>query len=969
MKRFCFFLLFSGSFSLLSQFEPLKNFSVKDGLPSGVVYDCLQDKQGFMWFATAAGLARFDGTNFKVFTTENWLTNNEVLQIALDKDGSIWIFPFGATACIYDPVSQKLYNEKNYSELKKVKNLFYQLLIRNSAAGLVGFSIGETFFFENKKIKRIDTKNVKDIWPVSKDSMLFFFVDNKCYLLTDGKRSGINFSYPQTGIVFSRSPDWGRWKIFINASTTTKLSLYHYTNDGLIKQRAAFVSKYSINNVNKYDSKIYVTTTNGVHVTDTLLTPLEYIFSGKNISKAFVDKSGNEWLCSISGEGVYMRLKNEVKQYDITSGLPNNSITSVKMTHNDLLLCGDGDGNIYTIDLSKKSTSASILRKLPEAVRGIELYENSFIAYSNYKLLIKNKIIHENVEAIKSIMPDTNGNLLIGSHATLGLYDSVKKKTVRLTFGEPTRFVTLCYAQDKLYYGNDKGLFKIENLSPYREITINNASETLKKPINHLCSTKDGILWVATNTDGIVAIRNDKIIGRYNVSSISPITSNICKKIYPDEDNQSIWVATNKGVNRIKYAFQGDSLRVFITAITSSEGLNDDDVNDICVKNDQVFAATIKGLCIFNASLSRREIPVVITDVSIKDYSSPDTAAWLQKDYNLRHWQNNISISYAGICYTCDKKINYQYRLVHNNDDTTWKTTTATTVEFGELVAGDYFFQVRSDAANMKEIHFYIQPPFWRTTWFYVLLIIGLAGLFFFSVRFIAGRIRKNELEKTAVNKKFAELEFQALQAQMNPHFVFNAMNTLQNYILKNESENASEYLAKFARLMRLFLDASRNKFIELGNEIELLQNYMELEQARLEHNFQYQVTIEPGIEMDTKIPSVIIQPFVENSILHGLRHRNDTNGLLKISFTLRDSALECRVQDNGIGRLEAGLINKRKDKQYKSQGIKIIDEKIQTLKEINNIDIRVYIEDNRDEGGQASGTTVIILFGQEKLI
>ena len=112
-------LIYFLPYVLPAQFEPLKNFSVKDGLPSGVVYDCLQDKQGFMWFATAAGLARFDGSDFKIFTTNEGLTNNEILQIALDKDGSIWIFPFGATACIYDPRSQKIYNEKNYDELKK----------------------------------------------------------------------------------------------------------------------------------------------------------------------------------------------------------------------------------------------------------------------------------------------------------------------------------------------------------------------------------------------------------------------------------------------------------------------------------------------------------------------------------------------------------------------------------------------------------------------------------------------------------------------------------------------------------------------------------------------------------------------------------------------------------------------------------------------------------------------------------
>jgi LytS/YehU family sensor histidine kinase len=198
----------------------------------------------------------------------------------------------------------------------------------------------------------------------------------------------------------------------------------------------------------------------------------------------------------------------------------------------------------------------------------------------------------------------------------------------------------------------------------------------------------------------------------------------------------------------------------------------------------------------------------------------------------------------------------------------------------------------------------------------------------------------------------------------MNPHFVFNAMNTLQNYILKNESENASEYLAKFARLMRLFLESSRDKFIEIRNEIELLKNYIELEQARLQHSFHYKINIDPNVEMDTKIPSVIIQPFVENAILHGLRHKTDGSGMLELNFVIKDDLLECRIKDNGIGRKQSELINKTKDKLYKSHALNIIDEKVKTLKEISNVNIKIFTEDNVDELGNGSGTTVVIRIG-----
>ena len=954
-------LFFYPAIFVFAQFEPVRNFSVKDGLPSGIVYDCLQDKQGFMWFATAAGLARFDGTNFKVFTTEHGLTNNEILQVGLDKDGSIWILPFGTTPCIYDPGSQKFYTEKNYAELTKLRDPPSAILIRNSAPGIVGGSTQKSFYFENKKVRVID-KVFVDVWPITKDSIIYFTDYNTCYLFVNNDSSRLDFPVPPVNINFSKSPDWGRWKIFINSNQTTELSLYEYSVDGTVKQRALFRSNYLINSVTKCDEKIYIGTVNGVYVTDLLLTQMEYFFPRKNISKAFVDKNGNEWLCSLSGDGVYLRLKNGVRQLSTSSGLAVDNITSLR-NNGGLLICGDGNGNIYIIDPNKQIINPAYVTKLPEAVRGIELYKNSFLAYSSYKLFADNKFIPAGLGAIKCVITDTNDNLLVGSHEYLKFYD--KDKRTLSEIGAAERFSALSYHAGKLYYGNTKGLFeKTIYKSHYEATHVKNSSELLKQPINHMLSTTDGVLWIATNNDGIVAYVDDKIIGHFNTVSIPAMTSNICKKICSDKENNSIWVATNKGLNKIRYTRRGDSLTTVINSVTSSEGLNDDDVNDVTVKDGRVYAATIKGICIFEADLGKEKVPVRITDVTIKDYPGVDSTNSAGSNYHLTYGQNNISISYTGICFTCNNKLVYQYRMLGIGNDTSWKTTTANTVEFGELQNGNYTFQVRTNQDNIQELNFYIQSAFWQTKWFYALVAVGIIVIFFFLIKFIARQIRKKELEKTAINKKFAELEFQALQAQMNPHFVFNAMSTLQYYILKNESENASEYLAKFARLMRLFLDSSRNKFIELRKEIELLKSYIELEQARLEHSFQYQVKIDPDVEMDAKIPSVMIQPFVENAILHGLRHKKDGDGLLKLQFSARDHIVECRIQDNGIGREESAMINKAKDKLYKSQALNIIDEKVRALKEINNVDISITIEDNSKDDGKGTGTTVTILFG-----
>lgn len=966
MTRVIFLIIFNFFFNPLafSQLEPTRNFSVKDGLPSGVVYDCLQDRQGFMWFATAAGLARFDGFNFKVFTTKDGLTNNEILQIGLDADGSIWVFPFGASACIYDPATQKLFNENNYDELKKLSSKSAQLFVRRSAAGLICYGELKVFFLENKKIRVKDIRHISDLWPITKDSIIFLG-HRKSYFLSNRDTIDVKFSDKPDSLFYmyvARCIDWGRWKIFSNSITPAMISLYQYTSDRSIIKRSEFSGKYLINNLSRFGSKIYLPTVNGVYVLDSLLTLKDFLCPGNNISRVFVDKSGNEWLCSLSGEGVYMRLKNDVKQYKAASGLPYENVTSLRIAEDGKLLCGDGNGNVYSFDPSEHDSRPTLLKKFPDAIRYIGKMGIYSIIYSNYKLLINDREVHENFGAIKTALPDTNGNLLIGSHWYLTRYDVKKNKTEKLK--DSRRFVALSYSQGNLYYGNNNGTFKIQNVSPFSEVQISGGAKIVTEPVNHMISSNDGILWVATNTDGIAAIRNDKVIGHFTTSSLQPLTSNICKRLFVDRTANTIWVATNKGVNKISYSFSKDSLTAIINSITSSEGLNDDDVNDVYVKDGKVYAATIKGICIFNADLKSEEIPIRFTDVNIKAFYVQDSSASVSSNYDLKYWQNNISIKYSGICFTCNTKLIYQYRMLGTDNDTSWKTTTANTVEFVELKNGNYTFQVRTNQENMQEINFYIHPAFWQTNWFYALIAIAILASFFFTIKYITKQIRKREIEKTNINKKFAELEFQALQAQMNPHFVFNAMNTLQNYILKNESENASEYLAKFAKLMRLFLESSRDKFIEVRNEIELLKNYIELEQARLQHQFEYRIEIDPNVEMDTKIPSVMIQPFVENAILHGLRHKTEGNGLLVLSFIRKDQILECRIQDNGVGREQSSVINKTKDKLYKSQALNIIDEKVKTLKEISNVNIRIFTEDNFDASGKGAGTTVVIQFG-----
>lgn len=233
-----------------------------------------------------------------------------------------------------------------------------------------------------------------------------------------------------------------------------------------------------------------------------------------------------------------------------------------------------------------------------------------------------------------------------------------------------------------------------------------------------------------------------------------------------------------------------------------------------------------------------------------------------------------------------------------------------------------------------------------------IVIVLLFAGILFF----LYDRKQKNY-------KLMLEYELQSLRSQMNPHFIFNAMNSIDNYIWKNKREEASSYLIKFSNLMRMTLQNSRMKTIRLADEIDFLKLYLELENFRLDEKLNYQIDIAPEIDIyKVVIPSMVVQPFVENAVLHGLSHKTEGERLLKIRFYLKDSLVVCEVEDNGVGREAARANQENKLFKRQSVGIQVTEERVSLLKQITgNKNLQIKIADLKDEDSKAAGTLVTI--------
>ena len=336
---------------------------------------------------------------------------------------------------------------------------------------------------------------------------------------------------------------------------------------------------------------------------------------------------------------------------------------------------------------------------------------------------------------------------------------------------------------------------------------------------------------------------------------------------------------------------------------------------------------------------------------------------------SLGSGQNFFSVSFSAKAYTMPGEVRFRYRLQGFDEWT--ETKERRFVNYTNVPPGDYVFELQ--VANNEgiwnsrilQLPVRIATPWWQTLWFRIGALLALAGLAYYWYRYRIKVIKKKEKVKSQYEKKLANVEMSALLAQMNPHFLFNSLNSIDSYIIRNESRKASEYLNNFARLMRLILQNSRSNYISLKDELEALDLYLQMEELRFKDKFRYEINIDKDLELSSiLIPPMLIQPFVENAVWHGLMHKKDgITGTVEINISQRDNNLVCVIQDNGIGRAKAEELKAQKTGGRKrSMGMQITRDRIEMINKLYNTNNSVQIEDLKDETGHARGTRVELI-------
>ena len=347
-------------------------------------------------------------------------------------------------------------------------------------------------------------------------------------------------------------------------------------------------------------------------------------------------------------------------------------------------------------------------------------------------------------------------------------------------------------------------------------------------------------------------------------------------------------------------------------------------------------------------------LPVYITKVISSDSVYTVDAEELKLDYH----HDQIQFEFSSPGFINEKQIVYSYRLTGGSNPEWKEAGNQHSISFANLKAGDYRFEVRTRGWNgawgePAGFSFSISPPFWETILFKTVALALIAGLVFYFFRRRIAEVR----HEAEMKRKIAETEMMALRAQMNPHFIFNCINSIDALIQSNDKYHATVYLNKFAKLIRNILDSSRQNVVTLSKDMETLQLYIDMEQFRNENKFTVNIDAESSLlQDDYKIPPLIIQPYVENAILHGLKNRVDSEGKLSVSVSRRNGQIEFIIEDNGIGRSKSS-VGKQNEKQ--SYGMQMSKDRIKIF---NREEIASVLITDLEKDGKAAGTKVQVL-------
>ena len=980
------------------------NYDFRHGLPVVDISAIAQDSLGNIWLGSKSGSVKFDGYTFEHFKSNL----NDSTSISGDQASDIHVAPNGDVWFAFHDNGVSRFNQSDQSftnwslDLYPDQSVFNRPIMNVHATsnGSVWLGGARTGLFrlndetnEFQSFVTSDQMNVGSVYYIEADPTApnsFYFGERNLYRYDDEENS-INQIHV----------DGSRWSDMISYGHTILygrayhdlVTRYNYDLKKSVSKKLGNMLRLTAL-LPRPNGQLWVATIgSGILILDEELNQIDQILpeafniwsiSTDVILELFEDIDGRIWIGTDKGLSVYDPADQYIKNVSIRTNetkandhahavmpVRNGTHHLVGSYYSDKVMMHElASGKIETVS---KQASAEKLRSPYKMIRKqdkIWIFYVNGLGYWNsetnsiYEVPIQFGDAKLGSRLIMDGGLDKEGRFVMAQlDNILFRYDPVQNLVDTFQLAPPgNEYSPRCIEvnEDDVWIGMTKGMIKLNTITRQKTSYSGDDHTQVAFGLNDLLIEENGDMWVIPYRGSLFRTNLSdpslKPIKTYQASD--GLSGNLAFELAKSTDGEML-LGSPSGVSR--YDREND----LFTGFSFEHGLMTNNLNGVSIVDNQAFLTSALGYSYVNLDDLKptRRLP----DFHIQNFQIGNESHLMpeigddQSAFKATYNNNDVLIEYVGINLSNPQRTRYQYRLDPIQD---WTTVdyNERTIRYENLADGKYTFEIKSSIDGItwtptQQIKFEVQPPLWKRLWFQILIgLLAISG-FYFYFKSRERAIKREEQTKA----RMAELELKALRSQMNPHFMFNSLNSIKNYILKSKPADAAQYLSSFAHLIRMILQNSREQTVSLSQELETLMLYIELEKLRFKKGFEFTCEVDERLDLDEiHIPPMLLQPYVENAIWHGLMHKEE-DAVLSLGFQKQNGTILCTIDDNGIGREKAMELKSSSARKYKSMGMGITKDRIDIHNKMNAMGIEVDIIDKSTNSGISSGTKVQI--------
>ncbi|HEY1045389.1 MAG TPA: histidine kinase [Bacteroidia bacterium] len=914
------------------------HYTQDNGLSSESIYSCIIDKSRFVWFASETGAFRFNGHEFEHFKAIESAANS-FLYFKVDSKNRLWVNTIGDDINYFENGS---WHASEYNKIikSKAKSNLGSILI-GTIESIVIFKYEKSILLAYDEDSKIKYKYFENILDTANAEIMFYMIqDNRLKFITSIGNAEIDLNFIKQRQ--KNTPDIG----YYFKNTQKKQALFykkeHLYHVSLLPDRPVDGELYF------HESTLYLAGPKGLfrynRINDTLFKQEQEPLSNIPCVSMAIDENKNLWVCT-QLDGVYFypyllgtsNVDSSLKGDFFLKALPSKNSYKVLTRYGKVVNCKN---NKFSVEQNFNTLSYDF-----QIFKGDEYYLTSNTLFKNDKRFFKN---HNSWFKSLLIDPDSEEMLIGTGSGLLKIWPKAENLDSTVL---ANRIYGMAWHQNNILLGTDNGAFLFKNKK--REPFYLGPYSTLKNILSIIQSSDSILFFLSRNFGVLIKDKDEYLLLKENIDLLG--APNCLFSPRPG----IILIGSRNGLNVVHYKQHPLTIQ-HIKSFTNKSGLIDNKINNIAFdKNDTQLLITYNNAIqtfSLNSILSKKQN----TKLYFKYINSENHTYNFFENLKFKHFENNIEIGFDVIDYALENRKGFSYRLIGVSSK--WNLVNGNSIKFSDLNPGNYVFELKlqnqyNTDNDVISIKFEVVPAYWQTLWFRIIAMLVIASiiLWIFTVRH--RKIINRERDKNNLEKEHALLELEAIKAQVNPHFIYNCLNSIKLSIVKDDNKGAEKQLSTFSKLVRETLDYSKTDFISLTKEIIYLDKYLQMEKLRFKEKLEYQIISNISDKESTLIPCLLIQPFVENAVKHGLSKNGSDTSTIKIQFELKDNKIECKVEDSGCG-IDTRILNKKN----LPSGLGLSKKRAKIYNSIYNMDIQIKIINKNTLDQNESGTLATII-------